>query len=60
MGNAIAKRFDGVDPVLNGPVETVIMFGIWFTALITLMICVQRASGVSLKDRNGDGIPDLQ
>ena len=23
----LAKRFDGEDPVLNGPVETAIMFG---------------------------------
>ena len=93
MGSVVsdlAKRFDGEDPVLNGPIETAIMFGVckWrrplpataspaaalhnrmltaaflastgtFT-LISMVYCVQRASGVSMKDRDGDGVPDMQ
>ena len=56
---ALATRFDGVDPVLNGPVETVIMFSFWVVGLLSAVVCVQRASGVSLADKNGDGVPDM-
>ena len=46
-------------PVIQGPIELFVALAAWGVLLVTVVFCVQKASGSTVEDRDGDGIPDL-
>ena len=46
-------------PLIQGPIELLVALVTWGVLLVTVVFCVQKASGSVIEDRDGDGIPDL-
>ena len=46
-------------PVIANPIELLVGLVGWVALLVTVVAMVQKCSGSTIKDMDGDGIPDL-